>query len=97
MVGDVGFLFVLLLFAAATFFLVRLVQERGLPGESGSGWSGPGRDGGFPSRPQRPGPRTPRPSKPKPPTRPTVRGPDDDEDFLRELDRRRLHRDDPDA
>lgn len=37
-----------------------------------------------------PGPR-PRPSAP-----PRTVAPDDDEDFLRELDRRRLHPDDPD-
>lgn len=32
---------------------------------------------------------------PRPPQRP--QGPDDDDDFLRDLDRRRLHPEDPDA
>ncbi len=77
---------VLILFAAATYFLVRLVQERGLPGSSGGGRGG-GR-GNLPGRPQGPqGPSRPRP--------PAPRGPDDDDDFLRELDRkRRAERDD---
>lgn len=82
------FLVVLILFAVATYFLVRLVQERGLPGSKGPGGGG---RGNLPGRPQGPrGPRTPRPSAP-----PAPRGPDDDDDFLRELDRkRRTERDD---
>ncbi len=81
------FLLVLILFAVATYFLVRLVQERGLPGSSGSG----GGRGNLPGRPQ--GPRGP--SRPRPPA---PRGPDDDDDFLRELDRkRRSKREDSDG
>jgi hypothetical protein len=41
---------------------------------------------------------TPLPSprrRPRPPVRP--QGPDDDEDFLRDLDRRRLHPEDPEG
>ena len=73
-----------IIFAAAVYFLVRLAQERGLP-SSGSGGSG---SGGTPRGPQRP-----RPSGPPP-----VKGPDDDPDFLREIDRkRRLQRDDGDS
>lgn len=72
------FLIVLILFAVATYFLVRLVQERGLPGSPGGG----GGRGNLPGRPKGPqGPRRPRP--------PAPRGPDDDDDFLRELDRKR--------
>ncbi len=76
------FLIVLILFAVATYFLVRLVQERGLPGSPGGG----GGRGNLPGRPKGPqGPRRP----------PAPRGPDDDDDFLRELDRkRRTERDD---
>ncbi len=75
---------VLILFAVATYFLVRLVQERGLPGSPGGG----GGRGNLPGRPKAPqGPSRPRP--------PAPRGPDDDDDFLRELDRkRRTERDD---
>ncbi len=78
------FLIVLILFAVATYFLVRLVQERGLPGSPGGG----GGRGNLPGRPKAPqGPSRPRP--------PAPRGPDDDDDFLRELDRkRRTERDD---
>lgn len=75
----------LILFAVATYYLVRLVQTRGLPGQQGTGDGG---RGGLPQGPQ--GPRGPRPSAP-----PAPRGPDDDDDFLRELDRkRRTQRDD---
>ncbi len=73
-----------IIFAAVVYFLVRMAQERGLP----SGGSGGNGSGGRPA-----GPRRPRPSTP-----PRVQGPDDDPDFLREIDRkRRLQRDDGDA
>lgn len=39
-------------------------------------------------------PRTQRPRTARPPSRPM--GPDDDDDFLRDLDRKRKHPDDPD-
>jgi hypothetical protein len=42
----------------------------------------------------RPAPRR-RPAAPPPP--PRVMGPDDDEDFLRDLDRKRLNPEDPDS
>lgn len=74
----VKLLLVVIIFAAAVYLLVRVVQERGLPGA-------PGGSGGRPGRPKKP-----RPSGPPP-----VLGPDDDPDFLRDLDRkRRLQRDD---
>jgi hypothetical protein len=60
------FLFVLALFAVATYLLVRVFQERGM----------------LPERPHRPAPRKPV-------------APDDDEDFLRDLDRKRLNPEDP--
>lgn len=65
------FLFVLVLFAVATYLLVRVFQQRGL--------------------------------MPKPPTRPKRQAPkrmiapDDDEDFLRDLDRKKREPEDPDA
>ena len=66
------FLIVVILFAVAIYFLVRLLQERGLAPQ------------------QAPRPRR-RPSAP-----PRIVAPDDDEDFLRDLDRRRLNPEDPD-
>ena len=66
------FLVVVILFAVATYLIVRLMQERGL------------------TPPQRPKPKR-RPSAP-----PKIVAPDDDEDFLRDLDRRRLNPEDPD-
>lgn len=64
-------LFVIALFAVATYLLVRVFQDRGL----------------VPQRPSRPQRQQP----PKPVA------PDDDEDFLRDLDRKRLNPEDPDA
>ena len=63
-----------ILFAVATYFMVRLMQERGL----------------TPQR--RPKSRPKRPSAP-----PKIVAPDDDEDFLRDLDRKRLNPEDPDS
>jgi hypothetical protein len=63
-------LFVVVLFAVATYCLIRVIDRRGV------------------ARPvRRPAPRSEqRPS-----------GPDDDEEFLRDLDRKRRHPEDPDA
>lgn len=63
------FLFILAIFAVATYLLIRVFQQRGV--------------------------------MPKPQPRPQrqqrkVVAPDDDEDFLRDLDRRRLNPEDPD-
>jgi hypothetical protein len=63
-------LFVVLLFAALTYALIRVIERRGVA---------------------RPTVRR----RPKPPTRPVA--PDDDEDFLRDLERKRRYPDDPDA
>ncbi|CAN5444971.1 hypothetical protein BH11ACT8_BH11ACT8_20520 [soil metagenome] len=68
------FLFVLILFAVATYLLIRVFQQRGL----------------IPDRPiipNRPGPKRP----------PRMVAPDDDEDFLRDLDRKRLNPEDPEG
>jgi hypothetical protein len=67
------FLLVVILFAVATYLLVRLMQERGLT---------------PPSRPK---------PKRRPSTPPKIVAPDDDEDFLRDLDRKRLNPEDPDS
>ncbi len=70
---------VVILFAVATYFLVRALQGSGsLPGSGGGG-----------TRPPRAprGPRTP----------PRIIAPDDDEDFLRDLDRKRKHPEDPES
>ncbi len=73
------FLLVVILFALATYFLVRVLQERGLPGGGG---------GGRPPKPSGPrGPRTP----------PRIIAPDDDEDFLRNLDKKRRNPDGTDG
>ena len=69
------FLFVLILFAVATYLLVRVFQERGL----------------MPDKPGR------RPQRPHRPAKPQIVAPDDDEDFLRDLDRKRLNPEDPEA
>ena len=61
---------VVVLFAVATYLLIRVIERRGV------------------ARPVR---RQP----PRPPQRPAA--PDDDEEFLRDLDRRRRHPEDPDA
>ena len=80
------FLLVVIIFAAAVYLLVRYLQDRGIP--SGQGGSGRGGPGGLPGRPTRPRPAGP----------PPVKGPDDDDEFLRDLDRkRRLGKDEPDA
>ena len=68
------FLLVVILFAVATYFLVRLMQDRGLTPQ------------------QRPKPKPKRPTTP-----PRIVAPDDDEDFLRYLDRKRLNPEDPDS
>jgi hypothetical protein len=68
-------LLVVLLFAAVTYALVRVIERRGV--------ARPVRGAQRPQRPQRP------------PTRPVA--PDDDEDFLRDLDRKRRHPEDPDS
>ena len=80
------FLLVVIVFAAAIYLLVRFLQDRGLP-SAGGGPGGRGGSGGLPGR------QRPRPSGPPP-----VKGPDDDEDFLRDLERkRRLRKDDPES
>jgi len=63
------FVFLLLLFAAATYLVVRVIQARGL----------------MPDRPSRPGGAVPG----------RMVAPDDDEDFLRDLDRKDRKRRDP--
>jgi len=63
------FLLVVMIFAAATYLAVRVIQQRGL----------------MPDKPVRP--------KRQPPRR--MVAPDDDEDFLRDLDRKRLNPEDP--
>lgn len=66
-----------LVFAVATYFVVRAMQgHRLLPDQLRGG--------------------QPRTRRPKPPT-PRVIGPDDDEDFLRDLDRKRLNPEDPES
>jgi hypothetical protein len=62
------FLFILAIFAVATYLLIRVFQQRGVM----------------------PKPR-PRPQR----QQPKIVAPDDDEDFLRDLDRRRLNPEDP--
>ena len=64
-------LFVVVLFAVATYYLIRVIERRGV------------------ARPVR------RRPEPRPEARPVA--PDDDEDFLRDLDQRRKHPEDPDA
>lgn len=63
------FLLVILVFAAVTYLVTRVLQERG-PG-------------------QRPSLHRPKPKRPSTPPRPAA--PDDDEEFLRDLDRKRLN------
>ena len=62
---------VVVLFAVATYSLIRVIERRGV------------------ARPIR------RRAEPRPEQRPL--GPDDDEEFLRDLDRRRRHPEDPDG
>jgi len=64
-------LLVVVLFAVATYYLIRVIERRGV------------------TRPVR------RRPEPRPQQRPVA--PDDDEEFLRDLDRRRRHPEDPDA
>ncbi len=66
-------LLVVVLFAVATYCLIRVIERRGV------------------ARPV----RRPQPRQPRRPQRPVA--PDDDEDFLRDLDRKRRHPEDPDA
>ena len=71
-------LLVVAIFAAVTYLVTRMLQERG-PG------------GGQPHGSQPRGPQPPRIPRPKLPPRPQrAVAPDDDEDFLRDLDRKRL-------
>jgi hypothetical protein len=63
-------LFVVVLFAVATYLLIRVIERRGV------------------SRPVRR-------HQPRAQRRPVA--PDDDEDFLRDLDRKRRHPEDPDG
>jgi len=65
------FLLVVIVFAAATYLAVRVIQQRGLMPDK-------------PVLPKRPQPRK-------------IVAPDDDEDFLRDLDRKRLNPEDPDS
>ena len=64
-------LFVVVLFAVATYFLIRVIERRGV------------------SRPAR--------RRPEPRVQPRQVAPDDDEEFLRDLDRKRRHPEDPDT
>jgi len=64
-------LFVVVLFALATYFLIRVIERRGV------------------ARPVR------RRPEPRPQPRPVA--PDDDDEFLRDLDQRRKHPEDPDV
>ena len=64
-------LLVVVLFAVATYCLIRVIERRGV------------------ARPVR------RRSAPRPQQRPVA--PDDDDDFLRDLDQRHRHPEDPDA
>jgi hypothetical protein len=67
-------LLVVLLFAALTYGLVRVIQRRGVSGGS------PGRG-----------------SAPRPRPQPRPVAPDDDPDFLRDLDRKKRQPPDPEA
>jgi hypothetical protein len=64
-------LLVVVLFAVATYYLIRVIERRGV------------------ARPAR------RRSEPRPQQRPVA--PDDDDEFLRDLDQRHRHPEDPDA
>ena len=65
------FLLVVVLFAVATYLLIRVFQQRGLVPQT-------------PNRPKRQAPKR-------------MVAPDDDEDFLRDLDRKKREPEDPDA
>ena len=64
-------LLVVVLFAVATYYLIRVIERRGVT---------------------RPVSRRPQPRQPSRPV-----APDDDDEFLRDLDQRRRHPEDPDA
>ncbi len=70
------FLLVVIVFAAVTYVVVRMLQERGL----------------NPSQSRQVRKKRPRPTRP-----PKMVAPDDDEDFLRDLDRKRLNPEDPEG
>ncbi|TYL54803.1 hypothetical protein FXB39_04100 [Nocardioides sp. BGMRC 2183] len=72
-------LLVVLVVALAVYLAVRLMQERGLPGQ-----------GGRPATPRRRGPNSPGLPRLKKSPPPRQVAPDDDEEFLRDLDRKRL-------
>ena len=63
-------LFVVVLFAVATYYLIRVIERRGV------------------ARPVR---------RPEPREQQRPVAPDDDEEFLRDLDQRRRHPEDPDG
>ncbi|HET9422966.1 MAG TPA: hypothetical protein VFO49_17630 [Nocardioides sp.] len=65
------FLLVVIVFAAATYLAIRVIQQRGL----------------MPDKPVLP--------KRQPPKK--IVAPDDDEEFLRDLDRKRLNPEDPET
>lgn len=69
--GVLKFLLVLVLFAVATYLLIRVFQQRGL----------------MPAKPTLPKRQAPR----------RMVAPDDDDDFLRDLDRKKREPEDPDA
>ena len=69
---------VVVLFAAATYYLIRVIERRGVTRPIGR--SQPG------AKP-----------RPRPRTEHRPAAPDDDEDFLRDLDRRRRHPEDPEG
>ncbi len=71
------FLLVVIVFAAVTYVVVRMLQERGL---------------GASSQSPQVRKKRPRPTRP-----PKMVAPDDDEDFLRDLDRKRLNPEDPEG
>ncbi|MBC9732977.1 hypothetical protein IBJ60_07045 [Nocardioides sp. zg-578] len=74
-------LLVVVLFALVTYLAVRLIERRGTPPIARGRGGGGGRGGRSGARPPEPRPL----------------GPDDDPDFLRDLDRKRRHPEDPDA
>jgi hypothetical protein len=64
-------LFVVVLFAVATYYLIRVIERRGVSRPVGR--------------------------RPEPRVEPRQVAPDDDEEFLRDLDRKRRHPEDPDG
>ncbi|WP_435742891.1 hypothetical protein [Nocardioides sp. SYSU DS0663] len=75
------FLLVVAVFALMTYAVIRVIQRRGVLPAGSSG------------RDAHRGPDSRR--RPEPPTRPVA--PDDDVDFLRDLDRKRRHPEDPES